>query len=242
MTSFLGFRPAAQRFFRSLARHNERAWFESHRDLYEAEIRGPMRALVEEVDVRLAAVAPELVGDPRRSMFRIHRDIRFSKDKSPYKTNAGCWFYHQDAGKGVGQEADGGGAGVYFHLDGSGSFIAGGIWMPPRPTLARIRDALSEDPRGFEAVIRQPAFKRRFGTLSEEAMLTRLPRGYLPGHPAERWLRHQSFTVSRRLSARDIGSPRLPATLSRDVAVMLPFIRWLNRAVGYAPRERRVVG
>src|SRR5262245_1065724 len=122
MDPFTGFRPAAQRFFRSLARHSHRAWLERHRDLKRAAAGGPMLQFVEEMDVRLAKVAPERVGDPRRSMFRIHRDIRFSKDKSPYKTNAGCWFYHQDAGKGVGQEADGGGAGVYFHIDGSSSF------------------------------------------------------------------------------------------------------------------------
>ena len=242
MPSFPGFRPAAQRFFRSLARHNERAWFEAHRDLYEAHVRGPMRALVEEVDVRLATTAPELVGDPRRSMFRIHRDIRFSRDKSPYKTNAGCWFYHQDAGKAVGQEAESGGAGVYFHLDGTSSFIAGGIWMPARSTLARIRDALAEDCDRFEAVIGAPAFRRRFGALSDEAMLTRLPRGYAPGHPAERWLRYQSFTVSRKVTARETASPRLPDIIARDTAVLLPFLRWLNRAVGYQARERRVVG
>ena len=242
MPGFEGFRPAARRFFRSLARHNERAWFEAHRDLYEAEVRGPMRALVEEMDVRLATTAPELVGDPRRSMCRIHRDIRFSRDKSPYKTDAGCWFYHQDAGKAVGQEAESGGAGVYFHLDGSSSFVAGGIWMPPRTVLGKIRDALAEDARGFEAVIGAPPFRRRFGKLSEETMLTRLPRGYAPGHPAERWLRYQSFTVSRPLSVRETASRRLPDTLARDTAVMLPFLRWLNRAVGYRARERRVVG
>jgi uncharacterized protein (TIGR02453 family) len=242
MSAFQGFRPAAHRFFRSLARHNERPWFEEHRALYEAEVRGPMRALIEEMDVRLATVAPELVGDPRRSLFRIHRDIRFSKDKSPYKTNAGCWFYHQDAGKAVGQEAESGGAGVYFHLDGNGCFVAGGIWMPARPVLARIRDALAETPVKFEGVIGAPAFRRRFGKLSEEAMLTRLPRGYAPGHPAERWLRFQSFTVSRPLSARETASTRLPDTLAKDVAVMRPFLRWLNGAVGYAPKSARRIG
>ena len=242
MGAFSGFRPAAHRFFRSLARHNERPWFEEHRDLYEAEVRGPMRALIEEMDVRLATVAPELVGDPRRSLFRIHRDIRFSKDKSPYKTNAGCWFYHQDAGKAVGQEAESGGAGVYFHLDGNGCFVAGGIWMPARPTLSKIRDAVAEAPARFEAVIGAPAFRRRFGKLSDEALLTRLPRGYAPGHPAERWLRYQSFTVSRPLAARETASARLADTLAKDVVVMLPFLRWLNSAVGYAPKSARRIG
>jgi len=239
MQTFTGFRPASQRFFRSLARHNDRAWFEAHRDRYESEVLGPMRQFVEEMDVRLAKVAPELLGDPRRSLFRIYRDVRFSKDKSPYKTNAGCWFYHQDAGRGVGQEADGGGAGVYFHLDGSGCFVAGGIWMPPRSALAKIRDRLAEDPGSFAALCRRPAFRRRFGTLDDESMLTRLPRGFAPGHPAERWLRYQSFTVSRPLRAKETASAKLPDLLATDVKVMLPFLRWLNAAVGYAPKTVR---
>ncbi len=239
MDGFHGFRPAAQRFFRSLARHNQRSWFEAHRPVYEAEVRAPLRALIEEVDVRLATAAPELVGDPKRSLFRIHRDIRFSKDKSPYKTNAGCWFYHQDAGRAVGQEAEGGGAGVYFHLDGSSAFVAGGIWMPPRPALARLREALAEEPEKFAAIVKAPPFRRRFGRLDQEAMLSRLPRGFAPGHSAEQWLRYQSFTVSRSLPARDVASPRLPGVILRDVVAMRAFLRWLNTALGYQPKTAR---
>jgi uncharacterized protein (TIGR02453 family) len=239
MDGFHGFRPAAQRFFRSLARHNQRSWFEAHRPVYEAEVRAPLRALIEAVDIRLAAAAPELVGDPKRSLFRIHRDIRFSKDKSPYKTNAGCWFYHQDAGRAVGQEAEGGGAGVYFHLDGTSAFVAGGIWMPPRPALARLRDALAEAPEAFAAIVEAPPFRRRFGHLDPEAMLSRLPRGFAPGHPAERWLRYLSFTVSRSLRASDVESARLPGMIIRDVVAMRAFLRWLNAALGYQPKTAR---
>jgi uncharacterized protein (TIGR02453 family) len=242
MHSFSGFPPAAHRFFRSLARHNTRPWFEAHRAEYETLVREPMRALIEEMDDRLARAAPELTGDPRRSLFRIHRDVRFSRDKSPYKTNAGCWFYHQDAGRGVGQEAESGGAGVYIHLDGTGCFVAGGIWMPPRPALNRIRDALADEPRRFAAIVGAAPFRRRFGALDEEAMLTRLPRGFAPGHPAERWLRHQSFTVSRPVPAGVTASARLPDALVADVKVMLPFLRWLNAALGFPPRRIRRPG
>jgi predicted GIY-YIG superfamily endonuclease len=107
---FGGFRPRALTFLRQLRRNNRKPWFEQHRAEYETEVRDPMRALVEEVDVGLARVAPEITGDPRRSVFRIHRDVRFSKDKSPYKTQAAAWFYHADAGKGVGTGAGGRGS------------------------------------------------------------------------------------------------------------------------------------
>ena len=236
---FRGFGPGALLFLRRLARHNAREWFERHRAVYETEVREPLRALVEEMDVRLARIAPELVGDPRRSIFRIHRDVRFSKDKSPYKTNAACQFYHHDAGRGAGQDAEGAGAGLYFQLADGECFVAGGIWMPARPALEKIREALAEDPAGLGRIVRGPAFRRRFGALSREAMLSRLPRGYAEGHPAERWLRYKSFTASRMLTEREVGSPRLAATLERDFAVLVPLVRWLNGAIGYRVWERR---
>ena len=93
----MAFSPAALRFFRQLKAHNDKTWFEAHRGEYEREVRDPMRDLVSEMDARFARSAPEIGGDPKRSMFRIYRDIRFSKDKSPYKTNGGCWFNHRAA-------------------------------------------------------------------------------------------------------------------------------------------------
>jgi uncharacterized protein (TIGR02453 family) len=191
------------------------------------------------MDVRLARLAPELTGDPRRSVFRIHRDVRFSADKSPYKTNAACQFYHHDAGRGAGQDAVGAGAGLYFQLAAGECFVAGGIWMPARPALDKIREALAHDCEGLDAIVRAPAFRRRFGALDQEAMLTRLPRGYGEGHPAERWLRYKSFTATRTLIEREVTSPRLAAMLERDFATLVPLVRWLNRAIGYGAWDRR---
>jgi uncharacterized protein (TIGR02453 family) len=236
---FRGFGPGALAFLRRLTRNNNREWFERNRAVYETEVRGPLRALVEEMDVRLARLAPELTGDPKRSIFRIHRDVRFSADKSPYKTNAACQFYHQDAGRGAGQDADGAGAGLYFQLAEGECFVAGGIWMPARTTLEKIRAAVAEEPDALDRIVRAPAFRRRFGALDPEAMLTRLPRGYAAGHPAERWLRYKSFTATRMLSEREVTRLQLPRTLERDFAVLLPLVRWLNRSIGYGPWSRR---
>ena len=236
---FAGFGSEALRFLRRLARNNEREWFERHRSVYEVEVRDPMRALVEEMDVRLARFAPELTGDPRHSVFRIHRDVRFSADKSPYKTNAACQFYHHDAGRGAGQDAQGAGAGLYFQIAEGECFVAGGMWMPARPALEKIREAVAEAPDELDLIVRAPAFRRRFGKLEQEAMLTRLPRGYAEGHPAERWLRHKSFTATRMLTLREVTSRRLPAILDLDFAALVPLVRWLNRAIGYQSWERR---
>ncbi|HXY19903.1 MAG TPA: DUF2461 domain-containing protein [Gemmatimonadales bacterium] len=233
------FTPASLRFLRGLARHNRREWFEAHRRDYETAILFPMRDFVEEMDVRLARLAPEMVGDPKRSIFRIYRDVRFSKDKSPYKTHAACWFYHRDASHKVGEEAHGGGAGFYFHVQPGASLDAGGMWMPARVPLDKIRDALAAKPAAFERIVAAPALRRRFRELDTDAILTRVPRGYAPDHPAARWLRYRTFTVSRPLSDAQITSARLPALLADDVAVMLPLVRWINAALGLKPAPRR---
>lgn len=226
------------RFLRQLARNNRKEWFEANRERYDRSLRAPMRALVEELDARLALVVPEIVGDPRRSLFRIYRDVRFSPDKRPYKTNAALWFFHRDAGRQVGTQGSGG-AGFYFHLEPRRCFLGGGLWMPAAPQLRQVRDALAEDPEGFEAIVLDPAFRRRFGSLDEESMLTRLPRGYAPGHPAERWLRYRSFTAGRGLPDAQVTESGLPDRLLRDYERLAPFIRWLNAALGFRPASRR---
>jgi uncharacterized protein (TIGR02453 family) len=238
-TRFGRFRPEALGFLQRLKRNNQREWFERNRAVYETEVRDPMRALVEEMDVRLARLAPEITGDPRHSIFRIHRDIRFSADKSPYKTNAACQFYHHDAGRGAGQDAQGAGAGLYFQLADGQCFVAGGMWMPARPALDRIREAIADSPEALDRLLRAPAFRRRFGRLDAEAVLKRMPRGYAEDHPAAEWLRYRSFTATRMMTEREVQSPRLPAMLARDFAALVPLVRWLNAAIGYKPSERR---
>ena len=236
---FTGFRPAGLTFLRSLARHNEREWFERNRATYETELRAPLAALAEEIDVRLASLAPEIVGDPKRSLFRIHRDVRFSNDKSPYKTHVACWFHHVDAGRGVGTQTPHGGAGFYFHLEAARASLGGGIWMPPRPTLQKIRGAIDDDARPLARLLADPAARRRFGGLAEENMLTRMPRGYADTHPAATLLRHQSYTLGRELSQAELFSPKLPDVLARDYARLLPLVRWINTALGLRTLARR---
>lgn len=233
------FTAATLRFLRGLKQNNAKPWFEAHRADYELHVRDPMRALIEEMDVRLARFAPEITGDPKRSMFRIYRDVRFSKDKSPYKTHAACWFHHRDADRRVGSEAEGGGAGFYFQIAPGECFVAAGIWMPPRSVLNRIRDAIAEDPRGFGRVVLARPFVRRFDGLHEEAVLKRMPRGFSEDHPAAPWLRFQSFTTGRALSEAQATRPRLGVLLEADFTGMLPLVRWLNAALGLRPATTR---
>ncbi len=239
MDRFDGFSPKAMTFLRGLTKNNRKEWFEEHRAEYEQLLKQPLAQLIEEVDVRLATIAPEIIGSPKKSSFRIHRDVRFSKDKSPYKTHVACWFFHRDAGHGVGGEAAHGGAGFYYHMAPTGSFCGGGIWMPPRPALQKIRQSLADDHQGFGEIVLSAGFKRRFGALDTEAMLTRMPRGFEPEHPAGRWLRYQSFTAGRELTPAEMQSAKLPDTMTRQFEAMAPFIRWLNGALGLKPSSMR---
>src|SRR3989454_8151014 len=155
----MAFSTATLTFLRGLKRHNDRAWFEAHRAVYEADVKQPMRELIEEMDVRLTRFAPEIIGEPKRSMFRIYRDIRFSPDKAPYKTHASCWFYHRDGSRAVGREAEGegAGAGFYFQIARGDSFVGGGMWMPPRDALLKLREDHRQRPETIHQDRDRPA-------------------------------------------------------------------------------------
>lgn len=223
------FTSAAFRFFKGIKAHNNKPWFDAHREEYESEVRTPMRELVIEMDGRLRRFAPEMGGDPKRSMFRINRDIRFSRDKSPYKTNAACWFFHRKASGKVGSDGEGGSAGFYFHLEPGKAFVGAGLWMPPRPHLNKIRDAIADDPRAFDKVARG---LKRFGGLDDEHMLKRMPRGYDENHPGAKWLRYQSFVSGRAVKDSAVVSGKLPATLEQEFKALLPLVRWINKTIG----------
>jgi uncharacterized protein (TIGR02453 family) len=192
-----------------------------------------MLELIEELDVRLARFAPEIVGDAKRSMFRIYRDIRFSPDKSPYKTHASCWLFHRDGSR------EAAGAGFYFQIAPGDSFVGGGMWMPPRDALRKLREAIADEPNKFTKIVTDRRLVRGFGGLSEEAVLHRVPRGFAPDHAAARWLKFQSFVMGRALSDAQAVSARLPALLEADFRLMLPLVRWINGVSGLLPAERR---
>lgn len=237
---FRGFGRGALTFLRQLKRNNRREWFQANKETFDNEVLAPLKLLVEDVDVRFGKFAPEFVGDPKKSIFRIYRDVRFSKDKSPYKTHAASWFKHQNSGHGVGSETHGGGAGFYFHLEPGGeSMVAGGIWMPPKESLNRLRDSIGAKHADFEKSMKSPAFKKRFGNLSEEAVLSRMPRGFAPDHPAGKWLRYQSFTVHAMLTDDEVLDRRLVDRIEKDYKTMLPFVRWLNGSLGFPAADRR---
>jgi uncharacterized protein (TIGR02453 family) len=241
VSAFSKFTPEALTFLRGLKRNNNKPWFEKNRPVYERALLGPLRDLADELDIRFAKIAPEFVAPRKHALFRIHRDVRFSKDKSPYKTHAALWVFHRDAGRGVGRDAHGG-AGFYFHIEPGASLVAGGFWMPPRPILNTIRERIVEQQRDFEKLVKNPTFKKRFGGLTDDepgVRLTRTPRGFAPDHPAAHWLRFNSFTASRALTDAEALSPKLVDSILKDYAALLPLVRWLNGSLGHGASSSR---
>lgn len=191
---FTGFPKDFFAFFEELRDNNERAWFMANKARYEESVLAPMRFLVADMAPRLARISPHYVADPRRSVFRIYRDVRFSKDKSPYKTHAAAQFRHA-----IGRDVHA--PGFYVHLAPDEIFVGGGMWMPDGPALKRVRDAIAADPAGWRRAL-DKRFHDTFGGLSDEYTLKRAPKGYDPDHPAIADIKRTSWVVGHQAISR----------------------------------------
>ena len=215
-------------FFRDLEKHNHRDWFQKNKPRYERTVRDPLLELVSEVGPHLEKISPHLVADPRPvggALFRIHRDVRFSKDKTPYKTHAGLRFPHED-GKNVHAP------GYYLHLEPGSVFVGSGIWHPDPPTLARVRDAIVADPKAWKRAISGKAFRAscRLGGDS----LKRPPKGYDPDHPLIEDLKRKDFIAYAELSEAEACRPDFVNRFTGACRTMKPLVGFLSRAVGIA--------
>jgi uncharacterized protein (TIGR02453 family) len=216
-TAFAGFRPEALDFLVELALNNDRSWFGPRKAEYEALLKTPLEQLCAAVDDAFRARDLPLSADPARSPFRIYRDVRFSKDKSPYKTNVGASFPW------VGQ---GGGVGGYFHLEPGGIFVGGGMWHPAPARLAAWRNAVVEDGERVHAALDDPDFGATFGAVGGDR-LKRGPAGFPPDHPDLELLKLKDVTFGRPLSDADVLAPDLPATIADTLANAVPLLRLL---------------
>jgi uncharacterized protein (TIGR02453 family) len=224
--TFTGFTPEAIDFLADLAQNNDRAWFQPRKADYERLLRAPLEALCSALAERFAARAIPLEADPKRSPFRIYRDTRFSRDKSPYKTHLGASFpWLDDAGAAVdaGAHANGG----YFHFEPGEMFVGGGMWRAEKPRLEALRRAIVEDPDAVRAAVEEPGFVAWFGDVHTHEALKRVPKGYPPDHPMADMFRWKDVVFGRRLSDADVCSPDLPDLVADGYAAALPVFRFL---------------
>ena len=213
-------------FFRELKENNNRAWFKANKSRYDRVVKEPLYDFIEAFADRLPAISPHYQAIPRMnggSFFRIYRDIRFSKDKTPYKTGAALHFRHESA-------PDVHAPGLYLHLEPGEVFVGCGIWKPRSETLARIRTRIAEHPEEWLDVINEKDFASTY-TLGGDS-LVRPPKGYDPDHPLIEDLKRKDYLASLDLLEEDACQPDF---LDRYVDLCqrsAPFMKFLTESIG----------
>lgn len=229
--TFSGFRPEAIDFLAELAVNNDREWFTPRKGDYERLLKGPMEALVAALAEQLAARDIPLQADPRRSIFRIYRDTRFSKDKSPYKTNLGAtfpWLARTEGGEAVVAEASAHANGGYFSFQPGEMYVGGGIWRPEKARLDAFRRAIVQEPDRVRAALEDPRFVAAFDSISSFEHLKRVPSGFPADGPMADLLRYKDVIFMRHLSDDEVLSPSLPDMLADAYAAGMPVFRLLD--------------
>jgi uncharacterized protein (TIGR02453 family) len=207
-------------FLRRLKRNNRREWFNGHREEYERHVRQPMIAVIERLAIDFRSFAPELVASPKLSLYRIHRDTRFSANKTPYKTHVAAVFPCRGLPKHEG-------AGMYFHASPDGVWAGGGMWAPQTPQLQAVREHIASNSRRLRAIILAPAFRRAVGSLEGER-LQRVPRGFPKDHEAAEYLKYRQFLAGTEFPAKFATSPTFYKGLLGVFRHIAPLVRFLN--------------
>jgi uncharacterized protein (TIGR02453 family) len=210
-------------FLRKLQRNNNREWFESHKNQYLLA-KNTFGDFLEALHKELIKFDDLLAGmDPRKAAFRIYRDVRFSKDKRPYKTNMGATF--SPHGK-MEQEP-----GYYLHIEPGNSFVAGGLYMPHAENLARVRQEIDYNGEVLLKILNDRKFKSFFSGLDEFDRLKTAPKGYAKDHPHIELLRNRSFVVSHGFTDAEVLHKNFVSHTSKVCRAMKPFIDFLRMAL-----------
>jgi uncharacterized protein (TIGR02453 family) len=215
---FKGFGPSALPFFKALKFHQSKEWFEENRSLYETDVLQPMVALLDDLTAAFAKKRVPLKADGKRSIFRLNRDVRFSKDKSPYKTHAGALMTRSGGKNDPGV--------LYLHISPEGCFAAAGFHMPEPEALRKMREAIKAKPARFKAVL--TALDKSGLKLGGYDQLTRVPRGFeeFKDHPLAEAFRMKSFIVEEQIADGMVGSAKLAGTLIGFTDRALPLLKF----------------
>jgi uncharacterized protein (TIGR02453 family) len=229
-TPFAGFPPETLRFLRQLKRNNNREWFSEHKELYEDKVKKPMLELIEALGGVLSGFAPELNTDPKRAMFRIYRDTRFSPDKTPYKTQVAAHFSPRSA-------EDRSYAGLYFHIAPGEILVAGGVYMPGSAELRDIRNYIAGHGEDLRRLLQNTRLRKYYGGLQGE-QAKRPPRGFLPGHPDMDLLRYKQYIVWAEKPDVLARKSQLFNWLVEGFVSAMPLVRFLNTPLGIGVTPR----
>ena len=213
------FTAKTQSFLRSLKRNNRREWFHARRDQFELHCRQPMIEVIDRLAVDFRSVAPELVADPKVSLFRQFRDTRFSGDKTPLKTNVAATFPNRTLGRMNG-------AGMYLEVAPGWVWIGGGLWRPDTSQLQLVREHIAANHRRLTKIIGTPRMKK-IGGLQGERM-SRVPRGFAKDHPAADLLQYRQFLAFREEPAAFATAKTFYAQLKGTLETIAPLVQFLN--------------
>ncbi len=217
--------PSTLTFLRELSAHNDKTWFDDHRKAYESARNHHIDFIGTLID-GISAFDPDVAGQTAKSaLFRINRDVRFSKNKAPYKTNFGAYLAR--GGRKSTQ------AGYYFHLEPGASFVGGGMWMPAPADLGKIRQEIDYCLDEFRGIVESASFVRQFGGLSEgpDMRLQRVPKGYEAENPAAPFLKYKSFVAMKPLPDDVLLSAEVLKESIDACKALHPLLKFLNRAV-----------
>jgi len=222
---FQRFEPTIFEFLEELADNNNRPWFQENKRRYEREVLGPCLAFIRAFAPKLRKISPYFVASDRRvggSLMRVYRDTRFSRDKTPYKTNAGIQFRHE-----LGRDVHA--PGFYVHVEPGECFLAVGVWRPDRGSLGRIRQAIVDEPDRWRRAVRDAKFRRSFELAGDS--LKRPPRGFPPDHPLVEDLKRTDFVALSGLSEQDVLGERFAERVATTFAAGRPVMRFLCKAL-----------
>jgi uncharacterized protein (TIGR02453 family) len=222
MAKELRFTPRLFDFLRELKANNNKEWFDPNKQRYLDDVRDPMLAFIAAIGSRLREISPHLAADPKRSMFRIYRDIRFSKNKDPYKTVASAFFFHQAAGKE--------GAGIYLHLEPDTCFLGIGLYHPDPVSRTKVTDAIAAKPEAWRDAISGKEFRKLFRM--EGDSMAKLPKQYDPQHPFAEDLKRKDFIVVSSFSEKQACAKDFIERVGRISRVAAPYLEFIIRAVG----------
>lgn len=222
---FEGFPKSGIDFLKKLKKNNNREWFHAHKDQYDELVKFPMQCMIAMLREKLRDDIPEMDFNPKRSIFRIHRDVRFSKNKAPYKTNIAASF--ELRGKKQSFETPG----LYVSIEPGSVFVGGGMYMPYGDQLKAIRKSIIEKPEEFLAVVEDKRFKKIFGGIMGEK-LVKAPMGIAKDHPMIEHLRHKQFFVGKEWDDESlVYSKKFVDTTASLFVDTMPLIRWLMKAI-----------
>ena len=216
------FTPKFFKFFKSLAKNNNREWFTAHKADYQQHVVQPMCEFIEAMAPRLRKISPHFIADPRPhrgSMFRIYRDLRYSKDKTPYKLHAACQFRHE-----LGKDAHT--VGFYVHMSAHEAVFGGGIWLPPGEELHKIRHTIVDNPNAWRDIKSSRTVKKYFGGIGGDG-LKRPPRGFDPEHEHIEDLKRKSFFLMRREAPEIILEREFEREVEKTFKAAMPLMDYI---------------